>query len=381
MKTIIFGGAFDPPHNEHVMMLKAAIAATGATRAVVVPTYSPPHKSSAVLPFEVREGLCRAAFEGIDGVRVVVDDIERRRGGDNYSCLVLPILKKKYGDDTVFLMGGDSLRYLDTWRDPGAILAASPVLAVARVGFGEARAMAEDIMRRLGGSITVIEPCEKGVSSARVRATLMLGENCDDIPAEVGDMIRREGLMREMSETVKKVRESESDELYEHTRQVIFRALDLNSLHNLKCAFREVFLAALLHDNAKERKDASGYDIPKDSVGTPVQHQFLGAAMAEKDYGVTSPAVIFAIACHTTAKPDMTTFEKLIYTADSTSYDRMYDPIPALREECDADFEKGFRAVLRYTVDKLHSKGGAVYPLTEDAAKFYLDRGEDETTE
>ena len=381
MKTIIFGGAFDPPHNEHVMMLKAAIAATGATRAVVVPTYSPPHKSSAVLPFEVRERLCRAAFEGIDGVRVVVDDIERRRGGDNYSCLVLPILKKKYGDDTVFLMGGDSLRYLDTWRDPGAILAASPVLAVARVGFGEARATAEDIMRRLGGSITVIEPGEKGVSSARVRATLMLGENCDDIPAEVGDMIRREGLMREMSETVKKVRESESDELYEHTRQVIFRALDLNSLHNLKCAFREVFLAALLHDNAKERKDASGYDIPKDSVGTPVQHQFLGAAMAEKDYGVTSPAVISAIACHTTAKPDMTTFEKLNYTADSTSYDRMYDPIPALREECDADFEKGFRAVLRYTVDKLHSKGGAVYPLTEDAAKFYLDRGEDETTE
>lgn len=54
----------------------------------------------------------------------------------------------------------------------------------------------------------------------------------------------------------------------------------------------------------------------------------------------------------------MTVLERLIYTADSTSYDREYDPIPQLRAAVDADFERGFREVLAYTYLKLKRRAG-----------------------
>ena len=87
---------------------------------------------------------------------------------------------------------------------------------------------------------------------------------------------------------------------------------------------------------------------------------------------MTDEDILGAIRYHTTAKPGMTALEKLIYTADSTSYDREYDPIPELRAATDADFEQGFRKVLAFTYRKLKRKGGAVYPLTEEAVKYYL---------
>ena len=112
--------------------------------------------------------------------------------------------------------------------------------------------------------------------------------------------------------------------------------------------------------------------MPPDSVGTPVLHQFLGAEKARRDFGVTDEEVLSAIRLHTTAKADMTVLEKLIYTADSTSYDRDYDPIPALRAEVDEDFERGFRDLLAYTYRKLRGKGAPSYPLTMEAVRFYL---------
>ena len=71
----------------------------------------------------------------------------------------------------------------------------------------------------------------------------------------------------------------------------------------------------------------------------------------------------------------MTTFEKLIYTADSLSDDRDYAPIPELRSIAIADFEKGFRATLEYTYEKLRAKGGAIYPLTVAAYEYYIVNG------
>ena len=112
--------------------------------------------------------------------------------------------------------------------------------------------------------------------------------------------------------------------------------------------------------------------MPSDSIGTSVLHQFLGAEKARRDFGVVDEDVISAITVHTTACKDMSILQKLIYTADSTSYDREYEPIPLLREIGDRDFEEGFRAVLEYTHHKLLKAQKSIYPLTLEAIKQYL---------
>lgn len=367
-KTLIFGGAFDPPHKEHVNMCKHAMDELGIDRLVIVPTYAPPHKSAGFLDYEDRRNLASIAFEELNAT---IDDIEFERKKDNYSAYTLPILKEKYGD-IVYLIGGDSLEYLNTWYMPKQVVATCPIAVVGRNGYDKRANIVEKLKGEIGGEYILLDYVGEDISSSVVRAKLLLGEKPHEIDDKVYEYIRTKGLFDKYRDVVEKVKGYESNDLFAHSKAVVLTAIDLNSKHHLGLDFDKIFLASLLHDNAKQRPQIDDLDVPKDSVGTSVLHQFLGAEKAKRDFNVEDDEILGAIRCHTTAKANMSTFEKLIYTADSVSVDRLYDPIPALRAIAQEDFEKGFLSVLQYTYDKLQKRGGNIYPLTQEATKYYL---------
>lgn len=369
-KTLIFGGAFDPPHREHVAICKAAVRELGADRLVIVPTYQPPHKSAGFLSFEERCSLARIAFDGI-GVETVIDGIEKVRGADNCAYKVLPILKERYGD-IVYLIGGDSAEHFGTWKKPEDVAKVCPIAVAAREGFKDMGICLDDLAGRYGGEFILLDCKGKEISSSLIKASLLLGETVEELPAGVMQQISENYLFEEYRPWVEKLKGYQSAELFEHSKAVVKCAVKLNARHNLKQDFDRVFTAALLHDNAKQRPSLDGLAVPNDCIGTPVLHQFLGAEKARRDFGVEDSAVLDAIRCHTTAKPNMTLLEKLIYTADSLSFDRDYEPIPKLRAIAMDSFEKGFVSTLAFTYEKLLSKGGAIYPLTALAYKFYI---------
>ena len=83
--------------------------------------------------------------------------------------------------------------------------------------------------------------------------------------------------------------------------------------------------------------------------------------------------ILDAIRCHTTGKPNMTTFEKLIYSADLLELGREEDFIVPLRVAMDKDFEEGFLTIVRQQYEYLKKeKGDNIYPLTVECAKYYL---------
>jgi len=366
-KRLIFGGAFDPPHIEHVRLAEAAMKELGIDKLVIVPTYLPPHKDEGFLSFEDRCELIRAAFSGFD---FEIDDIELRRREDNYSYKVLPILKEKYGD-IVYLIGGDSLVNFHSWRKPEEIAKICPIAVSGREGFDDSGAI-ERVRRQFGAELIPLEFKGRDVSSSEIRARLLLLEDSAELPPPVSETIKNRGFFRDYADYVKKVAEFESEELFAHSKAVVMRSVDFNSKHNLKQNFKKVFIAGLLHDNAKQRPSIDGLNVPEDAIGTPVLHQFLGAEKARRDFGIEDKEILDAIRYHTTARADMTMLEKLIYTGDSLSDDRDYAPIPSLREIAKRDFDEGFKATLKYTCDKISAKGGAIYPLTLEAYRFYI---------
>lgn len=374
MKTVVFGGAFDPPHLEHSRLTKFACDFFGAERLVIVPTQQPPHKSCGTLSFEHRVALSKIAFEGC-AKEVIIDEIELERVNDghkyNYSSEVLPVLKAKYGE-IVYLIGGDSLEYFHTWHKPEDIVKICPIAVVGRTGYDDINEKIAHLTKSFGGEFIPLDFNGEDVASSSVKAKLLLQLKPDGIADDVYDYIKNNHLFDVYIPWLEKLKEFESAPLYNHTENVVLRAVHLNSLHNLKQDFDKVFQSALLHDNAKERPSLDGLNVPYDAVGTSVLHQFLGAEKAKRDFGVDDKDVLSAIAVHTTACKDMTTLQKLIYTADSTSYDREYQPIPDLREIGDRDFEEGFRAVLDYTYQKLIKAGKSIYPLTLEAVESYL---------
>ena len=368
-KTLIFGGAFDPPHLEHVNMVRHAVEQLDIDKVVLVPTFTPPHKSAGFLDFATRCKLLKIAF---DGLNFVIDDIENVRGKDNYSALTLPVLKEKYGD-IVYLIGGDSLEYFDTWYHPEKILETCPVAVCGREGFDDVKTRAAALQQKFGGEFILIDYTGKDVSSSVVRAKLLMGDKCDEIDEKVQSAIDELGLFKEYSDMATRLKSYQSDELFAHSKAVVLTAMELNSRHNLKQDFTKTFLACFLHDNAKQRPSVDGLNVPKDAIGTPVLHQFLGAEKARRDFGIQDEDVLEAIRYHTTAKANMTMLEKLVYTADSLSFDRTYEPIPKIREIAMRDFDEGFRTVLRYTYDKVMKSGKPMHPMTQEAVDYYLN--------
>lgn len=370
MPTIIFGGAFDPPHIEHFRLLKAAVSELKADKVVIVPTYMPPHKSQGFLSFEQRVELIKIAFDGL-GVPFVIDEVENKRKCENYTSKILPILKEKYGD-IVFLIGGDSLEFFYTWKNPEIITKCCPIAVVGRNGFKSVAATIYGIKTQFGGNFISLGYVGEDISSSVIKAKLLMGEDVDELNGSVKAYIKQNCLFCEYREIVEKLKTYQSPSLFNHSKCVVIEAVKLNAKHNLKQNFKKVFLAALLHDNAKERPSLDGLSVPEESINSPVLHQFLGAEKARRDFDITDNEILNAIRYHTTAKPDMSELEKLIYTADSVSGDREYPPIPAIRAVAERDFNEGFETVLRYTYEKIQKKGRGMYPLTEEAARFYL---------
>lgn len=111
----LFGGAFDPPHDAHVALARAAIAQLGLARLHVVPTGDAWHKSRPLSPAADRLAMCRLAFADVAGA--VVDDRELRRAGPTYTIDTLHELRAQYpGAELVLQIGADQAAAFHTWR-------------------------------------------------------------------------------------------------------------------------------------------------------------------------------------------------------------------------------------------------------------------------
>ena len=93
MKILLFGGTFDPVHNEHVKLVKGGIKELSPDKIVVIPSFIPPHKSEASASPEDRLNMARLAFSFDE--RIEIDDLEIKRGGQSYTYLTVTYFREK----------------------------------------------------------------------------------------------------------------------------------------------------------------------------------------------------------------------------------------------------------------------------------------------
>lgn len=372
MTVAIFGGAFNPPHNEHINMALEALKA-GADRVAFVPSNLPPHKN------------CDAAFDTrVDMLELAIGDrpnleICPIEGADNRvhcSYETLPRLKKIYGD-VVFVIGGDSLIDLHTWRRPDEVVAVCPIWVFDRGARKAEFDAALQYWRKRGAQIRVMDYRPKDISSTMIRYRAEYGD-LRDLDPRVAEYIVAHDLYRRFGATLQRLAGELSPERYGHTLRVAECALRLNAICRLGLDNDKAFTAAILHDCAKSAvaRDYRAQDVPTDSLATPIAHQFAGAAVARDEYGVTDEEILDAVRYHATGRAKMSALEKLIYVADLSESGRSFDGVAELRSAIRADFESGFRACVRHVHDYLSSLGAPIYPLGEETYRFYCREGE-----
>lgn len=168
---------------------------------------------------------------------------------------------------------------------------------------------------------------------------------------------------------------------FSHTLGVMYTCASLAMVHGYDLQAAQI--AGLLHDSAKcipnkkKLKICAQNDIPVTNFEREhpfLLHAKLGAYIAAEKYGVTDKEVLSAITYHTTAKPEMTLLEKIVYIADYIEPARDKAPhLIELRKLAFQDLDECIYEILKDTLLYLDKNPDDIDSTTKDAFDYYND--------
>lgn len=198
-RLAIFGGSFNPVHTGHLIMAQDAADAFSLDRIVFVPAAIPPHKLSQTLVTpEQRLDMARLALG--DNAAWEVSDVEVRRGGISWSIDTVRHFAAQFPDaDLYFIIGGDTLPELHTWKEITSLLRLCRFVTLVRPGFDpdslrrKALNLPADLVEELMTRVTVGHYI--GISATEIRMRVAQKKPIRYlVPEPVERYIREHGL-------------------------------------------------------------------------------------------------------------------------------------------------------------------------------------------
>jgi nicotinate-nucleotide adenylyltransferase len=180
----IFGGTFDPIHNAHLTMARAAAEACRLARVLFIPAAQPPHKmndthASYEDRFRMVEIAC-AADPRFEASRL------EEGAGRSYSILTIERVRAIAGPHVYFLIGADAFAEIRTWHRWEEVVRLVTFIVVSRPG-----ALYEIPP---GARVERLEGIELPVSSREIRSRLARSDEKVDLPPGVLEYVRRHRL-------------------------------------------------------------------------------------------------------------------------------------------------------------------------------------------
>lgn len=197
MKIGIFGGAFNPIHNGHLLLVKSYYESLGFDKVLFIPTAVPPHKTSEYLvSAQDRLNMVSLALE--ENAFFEVSDIEFKRQGKSYTYDTLTQLKQIYPDSELYLIiGADQFLKFHYWYRYKEILDIVTICTSAREDEEEKKSLyayAESHDEMKGKYFIADYPVFK-VSSSEIRDKIKNGEDISSlVPKKVYKYIVEKGL-------------------------------------------------------------------------------------------------------------------------------------------------------------------------------------------
>ena len=206
----LLGGTFDPVHNGHLALARAAHQALALDRVRFIPAARPPHRPDSPRASEYhRLEMLRRALDGCAGWEVC--DLELHRDGPSYSFDTLAAFHREGLSplQLFFLTGTDAFAEIATWHRYPDVLDSAHFAVITRPGFSlsvlQARlpALADRMIEPAGVAdsatprIVLIEAHTPNVSSTDIRRLASRGESLKDlVPPAVAAYISEKRLYR-----------------------------------------------------------------------------------------------------------------------------------------------------------------------------------------
>lgn len=193
----IMGGSFNPPHIGHFIMAESALGALGLDKVMFIPSGRVAYKSqSGRADGFHRYEMLKTVVKRNPGF--CITDMEIARDETTYTANTLGRLSQALPDTKLyFIVGADSLDYMDEWYRPQVIFGLCTVAVMRRSGIAEDRLTdkIKYLSSEFSADICTVDMPGIDVSSTEIRRRIRDGETirylCDD---EVIEYINKNGL-------------------------------------------------------------------------------------------------------------------------------------------------------------------------------------------
>jgi nicotinate-nucleotide adenylyltransferase len=182
----ILGGTFDPVHNAHLAIAKAATDELGLDRILWIPTGKPDYREPPVA--NVYDRLAMLALAVKDFPDYEIDRRELEANASPYTVDTLKALHAERPQDELYLLlGGDQYASLRRWRQPAEVARLARLAVFTRPRHEVAP----------GGDAIVVPMAPLAVSASDIRARAARGESLGGlVPAAVANYIAENRLYR-----------------------------------------------------------------------------------------------------------------------------------------------------------------------------------------
>jgi nicotinate-nucleotide adenylyltransferase len=180
----ILGGTFDPVHNAHLAMARAAVQELRLDEVLFIPTGAPKYRRPAIASGEHRVAMLRLALQGNE--KFAIDRRELAPQATGYTVDTLRAVRAELGEiDLYLLMGADQYAKLGSWHRPEEVLGLAKIAVFARPGVQ----LKEEV------NLIPMEPMH--ISASEIRARAARGEDLSAlVPPAVANYIARHRLYR-----------------------------------------------------------------------------------------------------------------------------------------------------------------------------------------
>lgn len=190
MRIGVYGGAFSPVHNGHLLCAREFISQMSLDKLIIVPSCVPMMKNT--LSPKLRLDMCRIAFKD---EKCEISDIEILRGGKNYTYDTVKTLWRD-GDEMMFLCGSDMAMIIDRWYKADELFKICKIAVACRRGDeAELCRKAEYLRARYKADIDILRFCAVDISSSKIREMIRRGDDVSSlIPNDEYEYIKKNGL-------------------------------------------------------------------------------------------------------------------------------------------------------------------------------------------
>jgi nicotinate-nucleotide adenylyltransferase len=181
MRIGIFGGSFDPPHIGHITIARLSVKKFNLDKLIIVPAGNPPHKDKTAADGLCRYDMCEAVAKSCG---FEISDYEIKKHGFCYTADTMEHFAKVFPEcELYFIVGGDSINYMDKWKDPQRIFAVCSIIAALRKGTNKEKAM--ELKNKYKARIFWIDNKNIDISSTQIRNMIFNG-------GEISELVTKE---------------------------------------------------------------------------------------------------------------------------------------------------------------------------------------------